>query len=136
MCAYQPDFKSANTNKKVDENVMFPNRPKTGVTNRKEKVRPQSEIDKEVEEEEFKKLDMTQIEDDEDFEKKRLYDMDIDQLEKMKDNRRSGYWELTRMMIFKRVLLWLLVVYINEMGFVNPHHDNFIFGSYKIKKFS
>jgi len=36
-----------------------PNRPKTGVTNRKEKVRPQSEIDKEIEEEEFKKLDMT-----------------------------------------------------------------------------
>ena len=40
-------------------------------------------------------MDMTQIEDDDDFEKKKLYDMDIDQLEAMKDNRRSGYWELS-----------------------------------------
>ena len=34
-------------------------------------------------------------ENDDDFEKKKLYDMDIDQLEAMKDNRRSGYWELS-----------------------------------------
>ena len=79
---------------------------------------------------------MTQIEDDDDFERKKLYDMDIDDLEKMKDNRRSGYWELSNVQILKRVLLWAVVVFINEMGFVNPHHDNFIFGSYKVKKFS
>ena len=52
-------MKSANTNKKVSEDVMFPNRPKEGVTNRK---RPAKTIEEQVEEEEkeeLAKMDMT-----------------------------------------------------------------------------
>ena len=35
-----------------------------------------------------------------------------------------------------RILLWAIVVYINEKGWVNPHDPSFIFADYKMKKWS
>ena len=79
---------------------------------------------------------MTCIEKDSDFETKKLWDLDIDVLDKMEDKRVSGFWSLTNEQIIKRILLWIVVVYINEMGWVNPHDPNFIFSNYKITKWS
>ena len=35
-----------------------------------------------------------------------------------------------------RVCLWVLVVYINEKGWVNPHDPNFIFKDFELQKWS
>ena len=36
--------------------------------------------------------------------------------------------------VFFRVLFWALIVYINERGWVNPHHPDFVFADWKFKK--
>ena len=79
---------------------------------------------------------MTCIERDSDFDTKKLWDLDIEILDKMEDKRVSGFYSLTYDQIIKRVLLWAVVVAINEMGWVNPHDPNFVFSSYRMKKWS
>jgi hypothetical protein len=61
-------------------------------------------------------------------------DMDIEELDKLPDNRPSGFWKLTWTQVAMRLLLWVVVVYINEQGYVNPHHEKFIFADYKMEK--
>ena len=65
---------------------------------------------------------ITSIESDEDFDKHNLYDMDVEELDKLPDNRKSGFWKLTWFQVAQRVLLWAIVVYINERGWVDPHN--------------
>lgn len=70
------------------------------------------------------------IECDEDFVKYNLYDMDINELDKLPDNRKSGFWKLTWTQVALRVLLWAAVVFVNEQGWINPHHDKFVFANF------
>ena len=60
--------------------------------------------------------------------------MDIEELDKLPDNRKSGFWKLSWMQVILRVLLWAVVVFINEMGWINPHDPHFVFADYKMKK--
>jgi len=62
--------------------------------------------------------------------------MDIVELDKLPDNRPSGFWTLTWTQIALRLILWSIVVFINEYGWVNPHHDKFIFADYKMEKYN
>ena len=62
--------------------------------------------------------------------------MDVDKLDALPDNRKSGFWKLSWGQVIFRVLLWAIVVYINEKGWVNPHDPNFLFADYKMKKWS
>ena len=80
------------------------------------------------------KVDMTCIESDSDFETKGLNDMDIEELEKMVfyavsmvDKRPSPFWKKSWGEVILTVILWAVVVYINEEGYLNPHDSKFIF---------
>ena len=77
-------------------------------------------------------LDMTCIESDSDFETKGLNDMDIEQLDKMVDKRPSPFWKKSWGEVFLNVIIWAIVVYINECGYLNPHDPNYIFADYSI----
>ena len=61
-----------------------------------------------------KEVDMTCIESDTDFETKGLDEIDVEILDKMVDKRPSGFWKMSWLEVFARVLLWCVVVYINE----------------------
>lgn len=82
------------------------------------------------------KVDMTCIESDSDFETKGLNDMDIEELEKMVDKRPSPFWKKSWGEVILTVILWAVVVYINEEGYLNPHDSKFIFAQYSMPKLS
>ena len=74
------------------------------------------------------------IESDEDFVKKRLYEMDIDELDKLPDKRVSGFWKMSWLEVFLRLVMFVGIVYINEEGYMNPHHPKFLFAKWEIKE--
>ena len=78
------------------------------------------------------KLDMTCIESDSDFETKGLDDMDIEELDKMVDKRPAPFWKKSWGEVFLNIIIWAIVVYINECNYLNPHDPNFIFADYSI----
>jgi hypothetical protein len=82
------------------------------------------------------KVDMTCIESDSDFETKGLNDMDIEELEKMVDKRPSPFWKKSWAEVILTVMVWAVVVYINEEGYLNPHHPKFLFADYKMTYWS
>ena len=83
-----------------------------------------------------KEVDMTCIESDTDFDTKGLDEIDVEILDKMVDKRPSGFWKMTWLEVVARLILWAVVVYINEKGWVNPHDPNFIWADFKITKFT
>ena len=58
--------------------------------------------------------DMTVIESDSDFETKGLNDLDIDVVDAMDDIRPSPFWKKSWLEVFGILILWAVVVYINE----------------------
>jgi hypothetical protein len=61
-------------------------------------------------------------------------EMDIEELDKLPDNRPSGFWKLSWFQVLFRIILWAGVVFVNEKGWVNPHHENFIAADFKMEK--
>ena len=55
-------------------------------------------------------------------------------MDKLPDNRKSGFWKLTWTQVMMRLLLWAVVVFINEKGWVNPHDPHFVFVDFKMEK--
>ena len=76
------------------------------------------------------------IESDEDFVNKKLNELDIDELDKIPDKRVSGFWKMSWLEFFLRFMLFIVVVWVNEQGYVNPHHEKFIWADWKIGKIS
>ena len=57
--------------------------------------------------------------------------MDVSELDKLPDKRVSAFWKMSWLEVILRVLFWALIVYINERGWVNPHHPDFVFADWK-----
>ena len=74
------------------------------------------------------------IESDGDFEHPELAELDVNELDKIPDNRVSGFWHMSWLEVIARILFWAAIVYVNEKGFVNPHHPDFVFADYKFQK--
>ena len=72
------------------------------------------------------------IESDDDFETKGLSDMDINELDKMEDKRPSPFWKKSWGEVFVTIIVWAVVVYINECNYLNPHDPNYIFANFKL----
>ena len=75
---------------------------------------------------------MKVIESDEDFETKNLYDMDVRELDRMEDRRPSPFWKMTYPELAMRLVLFIIVVWVNENNYLNPHDPNYIFVDWKI----
>ena len=65
-------------------------------------------------------------------ETKGLDDMDIEELDKMVDKRPAPFWKKSWGEVFLNIIIWAIVVYINECNYLNPHDPNFIFADYSI----
>ena len=71
------------------------------------------------------------IETDSDFDRYGLEDIPYEELEKIPDNRKSGWHKLTWTQVIQRVLLWMVVVYINHHGYLDPWSPNCVYKEVK-----
>ena len=60
--------------------------------------------------------------------------MEISELDALPDNRKSPFFKMSYYEIFVRLIVFIIIAYINEKEWLNPHNaDQFIF-KFKIPK--